>query len=750
MEKTMDLPRAKGWLLAAATFVLAGCASSGAPAPETQVDLPASNAKAPAPPEVIAESGGMLAPSVEAYALAEQVTLDGTEMGTMWTFENPPLDYWAETYGFRPTADWLEHARLSSVRYGGGCSASFVSPDGLVMTNHHCARGCVDAVANEGEDFLVDGFKAKSRSEERVCPNLFLDQLIEIDDITDRVHGVAQAGMTDEEISEAQASLSDELTAQCEADSGLECQVVNLFHGGQYKMYKFRRFQPVKLVFAPELQAGFFGGDPDNFVYPRYNLDISFVRAYEADGTTPASTPHYFEWDPDGAAEGELVFVTGNPGSTARQITLSQYMYEREIWHPMILDFFDQRLEILHEIQRTDPERGRAMQNMIFGYENTQKLYRGELKGLRSTDLTAKKIRWEEDFKAAVAADPALMTEYGDVWDNIAKIQTQKAMLAPTVYMNNPGFLGASQHLATAGMLQQYVTEMAKPAGERSAQFQGEAAQQMQGQLEGASGFPMDQSVGMLAGRLMLAEKWLPADAPINGVVRPGESYEAAATRLINSSRIADPAFRAEIMAGGPEAIAAANDPLLDLVVEMREAQAAALPAWSAANAAEEVQNERFAKALFAVYGTDLPPDATFTLRITDGVVERYRYNETFAPAQTSIYGFYARATEFNNEMPWTMPDSWWAAQDRVDMSVPINFVSTNDITGGNSGSPVIDRDARLVGIAFDGNPESLPNEFFFAAENGRTVSVHSAGIIEALESVYEMDALVREILGTK
>jgi len=747
---TMDMPRTKGWLLAAATLVLAGCASSGAPAPETQVDLPATSAKAPPPPKVVAESGGMLAPSAEAYALAEAVTLDGTEMGTMWTFENPPLDYWAETYGFRPTADWLEHARLSSVRYGGGCSASFVSPDGLVMTNHHCARGCVDAVANEGEDFLVNGFKAKSRSDERVCPNLFLDQLIEIDDITDRIHGVAQAGMTDEEISEAQASLSEELATQCEADSGLECQVVNLFHGGQYKMYKFQRFQPVKLVFAPELQAGFFGGDPDNFVYPRYNLDITFVRAYEADGTTPASTPHYFEWDPDGAAEGELVFVTGNPGSTARQITLSQYMYEREIWHPMILDFFDQRLEILHEIQRTDPERGRAMQNMIFGYENTQKLYRGELKGLRSTDLTAKKIRWEEEFKAAVAADPALQAEYGDVWNNLSKIQQQKAKLAPTVYMNNPGFLGASQHLATAGMLQQYVTEMAKPAAERSPQFQGEAAGQMRGQLEGASDFPMDQSVGMLAGRLMLAEKWLPADAPINQVVRPGESYEAAATRLINSSRISDPAFRAEMLAGGPEAVAAANDPLLDLVVEMRAAQAAALPAWSAANAAEEVQNERFAKALFAVYGTDLPPDATFTLRITDGVVERYRYNETFAPAQTSIYGYYARATEFDNEMPWTMPDSWWAAKDRVDMSVPINFVSTNDITGGNSGSPVIDRDARLVGIAFDGNPESLPNEFFFAAENGRTVSVHSAGIIEALKSVYQMDALVKEILGTK
>jgi hypothetical protein len=746
----MDLPRTRRWLLAAATVVLAGCASSGTPAPETQVDLPATNAKAPAPPKVAAESGGMLTPSAEAYALAEEVTLDGTEMGTMWTFENPPMDYWAKTYGFRPSSDWLEHARLSSVRYGGGCSASFVSPDGLVMTNHHCARGCVDAVANEGEDFLVNGFQARSKSEERVCPNLFLDQLIEIEDITDRIHGAALAGMTDEEISEAQGALADEISETCEANTDFECQVVNLFHGGQYKLYKYRRFQPVKLVFAPELQAGFFGGDPDNFVYPRYNLDISFVRAYQEDGTTPASTPHYFEWDPDGAAEGELVFVTGNPGSTARQITLSQYMYEREIFHPMILAFFDQRLEVLHEIQRTDPERGRAMQNMIFGYENTQKLYRGELRGLRSPELTAKKIRWEQDFKAALAQDPALQAEYGDVWDRLAKIQQQKAALAPTVYMNNPSFLGASQHLATAGLLQQYVAEMAKPEAERMGMFQGEQVAQVRAQLEGGEAFALDQSVGMLAGRLMLADIWLPADAPLNQVVRPGESYEAAATRLVNSSRVGNPAFRQEIMNGDVEALADANDPLLALAGEMRAAQAAALPAWGAANAAEEVQNERFAKALFAVYGTDLPPDATFTLRITDGVVERYRYNETFAPAQTSIYGFYARATEFGNQMPWTMPKSWWDAKDSVDMSVPINFVSTNDITGGNSGSPVIDRDARLVGIAFDGNPESLPNEFFFAAENGRTVSVHSAGIIEALQSVYKMDALVKEILGTR
>jgi hypothetical protein len=747
----MDLSRTRHWIVAATAVVLAGCASSGSSAPETQVDLPASQAKGP--PPVVAETGTkskeLLAPPMSAVALAEEVTLDGTEMGTMWTFENPPLDYWAQTYGFRPTAEWLEHVRLSSVRYGGGCSASFVSPDGLVITNHHCARGCVDAVANEGEDFLINGFKSNSRSEERLCPNLFLDQLIAIEDITARIHGVAQSGMSAEEISEAQGALSDEISETCGVDTGLECQVVNLFHGGQYMLYKFKRFQPVKLVFAPELQTGFFGGDADNFVYPRYNLDISFVRAYEADGTTPASTPNYFEWSDNGAGEGDLVFVTGNPGSTSRQTTLAQYMYEREIRHPLRLDFFDQRLEILHEIQRTDPERGRQMQNMIFGFENVQKLYRGELEGLRSDYLTARKVRWENDFKAEVARNPTLQAEYGDVWDQLSVIQDEKADLAATVYFNNPGFMLASRHLATTGLLQQYVTEMAKPEAERSPQFQGDNLARAEGQLSSAADFPMDQSVGMLAGRMMLAEKWLPADAPLNRARNPGESPEAAATRLIQGSQIGDPAFRQAMIDGGPEAIANANDPLLDLVVEMRAARAAALPGWGQVNAAEDVQNERFAQALFAVYGTDLPPDATFTLRITDGVVGRYHYNETFAPAATSIYGFYARATEFENEMPWTMPQSWWDAKDEIDMSVPINFVSTNDITGGNSGSPVINRDAQFVGIAFDGNPESLPNEFFFAAVDGRTVSVHSAGIIEALKSVYHADALVKEILGT-
>ena len=712
-------------------------ACSSTPPPET--------APAHAPPPPVAETmpAGLLDAPQSAVDMSEMVELTGTEMGTMWTFENPPLDYWEDTYGFRPSTEWLEHVRLASVRYGGGCSSSFVSADGLVITNNHCARGCIDAVSTDEDDYLNDGFYAATRDEELVCPNLYLDQLIEIDDITSELRSVALAGMSDTDINAARDARGEELSAACEEETGLQCQVVSLFHGGQYKLYKFHRYSTVKLVFTPEMQAAFFGGDADNFTYPRYDLDITFVRAYDEDGESPASTPHYFEWDPDGAAEGELVFVTGNPGSTARQITLSQYMYQRVVFHPMILDFFDQRLEVMHAIQAADPERGRAMQNQIFGFENTQKLYRGQLGGLRDVDLTARKVRWENEFRAAVEADPSLAAEFGDVWGKIAEINETMAKLAPTVYLNNPSFLNASAHLQMAGQLSQYVQMAAMPEDQRPRNWN-----RLEGAIREPGEMHMDQSLGMLAGRLALAQEWLPAEAVLVQAVQPGETPEAAARRLIDLSQLGDAEFRESLMSGGVEGLQASTDPLVQLALAMRAEQQSALGAWQAANASEEVQNERFASALFAVYGTDLPPDATFTLRITDGVVQRYQFNGTYAPAQTSIYGLYGRAEEFDNEMPFTLAPAFDAARDVVDMGIPINFVSTNDITGGNSGSPVIDQEARWVGIAFDGNVESLPNEFLFAAENGRTVSVHSAGITEALRSVYNAHELLDELLS--
>jgi len=724
-----------------AAILAAACSS--APPPQT-APTPVAEPAATAP-ETAPEVSLLVAPEAAVIA-SETVELTGGEMGTMWTFENPPLDYWEDTYGFRPSSDWLEHVRLASVRYGSWCSASFVSPDGLVITNKHCARGCVDAVSTDENDYLTNGFSAASRGEELTCPGLYLDQLIEIEDITEQMRGVAQAGMTDADITQTRAALGAELDSTCEEATGLSCQVVSLFHGGQYKLYKYRRYSDVKLVFSPETQAAFFGGDPDNFTYPRYALDVTFVRAYEGDD--PASTPHFFEWNPNGAVEGDLVFVTGNPGSTARQITVSQYLYQKEVWHPMLIDFFGKRLAVFHSISDKDPERGRDLQVTIFRLENSLKLYRGQLKGLRDTELTARKIKWENEFRSAVEADPTLSAEYGDVWDRLAEINERKAETAPAVYLDSTSFRNPSAHLLLGGQLVQYVQAMARPEDLRPRQFQGEALSEMQQRFTNPGPFDLEESQGMLAGRLELAVKWLPADAALVRAVQPGETYEDAARRLIGSSQLGDGSFGESVMAMSPEELQASTDPLIQLVLAMQAERMAAMPVWQDVNASEGIQNERFAAALFAVYGTDLPPDATMTLRISDGIVKRYEYNGTYAPAQTVLYGLYARAEEFGNEMPWTLAPAFDEARDEVDMSTPINFVSTNDTTGGNSGSPVIDKEARWIGALFDGNVEGFPNEFLFAAENGRAVAVHSAGITEALSTVYKAHELLEELLA--
>ena len=386
--------------LIVASLLVAGCAGTSLP-PELVVG-----------PSPALHSQSRLEVPAEARAAASSIHLTGTETGTMWTFENAPLDYWEDTYGFRASTEWLDHARLSSVRFGTFCSASFVSGSGLVMTNHHCARSCVDAVATPDADYLRDGFNAAERVDEPICPGLELDQLVEISDVTDQIKGGRTSELPPEERSDAITQLSSELEDACERASDRVCEIVPLFNGGQYMLYEYERYSDIRLVFTPELQIGFFGGDPDNFTYPRYNLDVSFVRAYGPDGQ-PAETPHYFEWNPDGPEEGDVIFVTGQPGSTSRQITVSQYMYEREIRHPLLLEFFDQRLESLRAVASRDPELGRELSNSIFSLENTQKLFRGELEGLRSPELTARKVRWEEDLRDRLAADGGDARSFG-------------------------------------------------------------------------------------------------------------------------------------------------------------------------------------------------------------------------------------------------------------------------------------------------------------------------------------------------
>lgn len=689
-----------------------------------------------------------LQPSEAALRTADRVTLTGLELGTMWTFENPPLEYWRRTYGFEATPQWLEHVRLASVRFGEICSASFVSPEGLVMTNHHCARDCIEAVSTDQNDYIVEGYYAPTRDRELTCPNLFLDQLVRIDDVTQRVQA-ATAGKDPVAAARAREEVTQAITSECEQATGLQCQVVPLFHGGQYRLYQYRRYQPVKLVFAPELQAGYYGGDPDNFTYPRYALDVAFVRAYEPDGNTPVRTPNYFEWDPDGAREGELVFITGNPGSTSRQITVSQLMYEQQYRHPFLIQYLEGQRDFLRWYASQGPEAERQVRDQLFSVENSIKAYSGQYAGLRDTVLVGTKIRWEREFRSRVEADASLRSQYGDVWDEMADVQREKLYVSPRLNINNWEFLG-DPYSQLAGTLVRYIREMARPEAERLEGFRPSEVGQIEQLLRQQT--PVNPEVGarLLAIRLDLARRWLPPDDPfIRLAFQDGETPLQAAQRLVRTTRVADVQFRESLIQGGTAALNASDDPMIRLARHMDDERRRLQPRMQALNDEQAVLQERLARALFAVYGTQLPPDATFTLRISDGVVRRYPYNGTVAPPHTTFYGLFDRAASFGNAEPWTVPQSFARRRSHIEMDTPLNFVTTNDITGGNSGSPMIDREARVVGVAFDSNIEGLPNEFLFRTETGaRAVGVHSAGILMALRQIYQAEALVRELTG--
>ena len=676
---------------------------------------------------------------------AERVELRGNELGSMWTFENAPVEQWQERYGFRPDEAWLDHVRLASVRFGTFCSASFVSPTGLVMTNHHCARSCVDDVSTETADYVVEGFYAETQQQEVVCPGLYLDQLAEIEDVTDRVRAAAAAAATDRAVSDAEQAMRELIEQECEDATEFECQVVTLYHGGQYQLYRYRRYAPVKLVFAPELQAGFYGGDPDNFTYPRYALDVAFARAYEPDGVTPAATPDYFRWDDDGADEGELVFITGNPGNTSRGFTVAQVLYERNVRHPFLIDAFRLRSEYLTEWAARGPEQDREVRQDIFSVENSLKAFTGQLGGLQDSLLMARKLRWEQEFRARIRADEDLERQYGDVWNRIAALQPRIMELRPQVWLYNPQFFG-SPHTSIGGLLVSHVREMEKPEADRAARFRGEELERTRAALREQRP-DAERSIPMLAARLELARRYLPEGDFLRQAMRPGETPRQAAARIIGASRVGDPAFRQSIMEGGVAALEASSDPLLSLLARMHSEFTTASEAWTEITAAETVQRSRLANALFAAYGTQLPPDATFTLRISDGIVAGYPYNGTLAPPFTTFHGMFDRAASFEGEMPYTLPETFAERQDALDKSTFFNMVTTNDITGGNSGSPMIDREARVVGIAFDGNIGQLPNQFLYSDAVGRTVAVHSAGIMEALSAVYQAQRIVDEIL---
>jgi hypothetical protein len=663
------------------------------------------------------------------------------EFGTMWTFEAPPLDYWKARYGFTPTKEWLDHVRLASVRLP-NCSASFVSSRGLVMTNHHCARECITGVSTPDSNFQELGFVARNQSDERKCEGLYVDQLQSIEDVTDRIQGAIKGRAPAQQVAQRNAAIA-EIEGGCKQETGLTCQVVSYYQGGIYSLYRFKRFDDLRLVMAPEEAVSFFGGDPDNFTYPRYCLDLTLLRVYQ--NNQPFQPKDYLKWSANGAKEGDVVFVTGNPGSTGRLLTVSQMEYLRDVQYPAQLASFERNLAVLRELSQKDEATRRALENDIFSLANAKKAVTGYLSGLQDSSLMARKRAFERDFRRRIARDPKLQARYGSAWEAIANGQREQTALAKQQRWYN---FGGSPLLNAAGGIVRIPAQAKLPDSLRLPQYRGQGIENVKNAVLGNVSSDAEQDKQMLQAWLTQASKDLPRNDPYIQTFLGGRSPEVAAEAVVNGTKLADSTTRAALIEGGSAAVAASNDPLIVLARKLNPISMRVQQRSARLNDVISANAERVGQAIFAAYGRSLPPDATFSLRISDGVVKSFPMNGTIAPYRTSFYGLFGRSAEFDDKPPFKLPERWKTHRDRLDLAQPLDFVSTNDIIGGNSGSPVINKNAEVVGLIFDGNIEQLPNRFLYTDEVARSVAVHSDGIVESLRKVYETDRIADELEG--
>jgi hypothetical protein len=668
----------------------------------------------------------------------------GLETGKMWTFDVPPREYWAKRYNFNPSDAWLEHVRLSALRYGGGCTASFVSGEGLVMTNHHCARACIEGVTKEGEDFLSNGFYAPKREDERACQGLFLDQLQQISDVTDRVIRSAVPTADAKTAAAQRAKVIRAIEEECgKTEPDVACQVVTMYRGGQYKLYRFHRYKDVRLVFAPEDQIAFFGGDPDNFTYPRWNLDMSFLRVY-SDGM-PAHTPQHFIWSRGGTKEGDLTFVIGNPGSTGRLNTLAQLEFLRDVQYPAQLDQLHRMIETYHVLASADESRGKALRNQIFGLENTQKAVAGYQSGLVDPKLMARKRDWERSFRARVDADPNLKRQYGKAWQTIAELTARRRQIDVRRRYYGSGAYG-SRLLSLAMGSVRLPVETAKPDSTRLPAYQETNRANLERMLFSGPPLDLEQERALLTAYLSAMQRDLPATDPVLRQALQGRTPEAAAQAMVEGATLTTGEARKALADGGGAAAAASQDPFVLWARVIDPLDRAMTREVTDLNDREAQANEQVARALLAVYGNSVAPDATFSLRISDGEVRRYPMNGTVAAPYTTFNGLYERASAFGEQPPFNLPPRWKERRDSLVPDTPFNAAGTNDIIGGNSGSPVINRDAEVVGLIFDGNIEMLPNRFLFTERVARSVWVDSRAIVHALRRVYDAQGLADEL----
>jgi hypothetical protein len=663
----------------------------------------------------------------------------------MWTFDNPPLKQLAAKYNFHPTQAWLDHLRLASVRLNDGGSGSFVSPNGLLLTNHHVARGQLQKNSTAEHDYLRDGFYAATPDAEMKSADLEVNVLVGMEDVTARVQSAAKGIGDQAKALKARDAAIAAIEKESKDKTGLRSDVVSFYQGGEYWLYTYKAYTDVRLVFAPEQQAAFFGGDPDNFTYPRYDLDMALFRVYE--NGKPLRTANFLKWSAKGAAPGELIFVSGHPGSTERDDTVAQLLMERDVRGPAVTEYFQRRIATAQAFAAQGPEQARLVGSTIFGLQNSLKVYLGRGEALADPAILAKKQADEADFRAKVNANKEWKKEYSKAWDEIARAEEKvKPELKGQVFRR------ADSRLFTLSLqIVQYVAEIKKPDGERLPQYHDAGLDTLRFQLlSPAPIYPSTEKLFMAAALKLCQEKLGNNDAFAQAILQGGE-VNATVNALVDGTKLADPAARKALLDGGEAAVAASTDPMIVAARRadpiLREAQRRM---HDTVTSVLTPAGEKLGKARFLIYGKDAYPDATFTLRLSYGTVEGYPYNGTIAPPFTTFYGLYDRAASFSNKPPFDLTAKEAAGRHKLDLSTPLDFVSTGDIIGGNSGSPVVNRDGELVGLIFDGNIESLAGDFVYDGAKNRAVAVHSSGMIEGLRKLYGASALADELEGKK
>lgn len=655
----------------------------------------------------------------------------------MWLFNDLPLGMLKERYGFEPSKEWAEHLMKSSVRFNVGGSASFISSTGLVLTNHHVGSDTLFKLSTPERNIMEVGFLAKTPDQELKAPDLELNQLVNIKDVTDVVKASVTEGMSTEQAVAARRAVIAKIEKEALDESGLKSTVTTLYGGGRYHLYQYKKYTDVRLVWAPETAIAFFGGDADNFEYPRYCLDATIFRVYE-DGK-PAKIEHFLKWSANGPEENEVAFVSGNPGRTSRIFTMDALKYQRDLNLPYIMANLRRQEILLQQYALRGKENARRARDELFGVQNSRKARLGMLAGLQDPQVLADKAAAEAKLREIIAADPKLKA-LGSAWDTIAETTKKRAsLLGKSVAIN-------SQLYNIALELVQMAEEDQKPSGERLPEFSDAGRESLLQQLYSEAPIYTDLDQTLLGDSIAKTLEQRGFDDPVCQKILAGKSPADRAAELISGTELLSVEARKKIAAGGIQAINDSKDPMIMLAKIVNPPIRRIRSITDQLDEQDKQAYALIAEAKFATQGTSAYPDATFTLRLAFGPVKGYEQDGQQIPAWTNVGGAFEHEKQHEGQADYKLPESWKKAESKLSKTTPFNFVSTADIIGGNSGSPVVNKAGELVGLIFDGNVQSLSGNYVYTDKQARSVSVHSSAIREALQVVYGADNIVKEL----